>query len=459
MLLAFSMILFQSIAFCAFKEKTKQKPNKRVKAKNIVVMISDGCDYNHVDAASLYQYGETRTQVYEHFPFRLGMSTYMNGQTYEPQNAWRDFNYVKYGYTDSAAAATAISCGVKTYSGAIGVDITGSPVTHIIERAEEQGKATGVVTSVQFSHATPAGFVAHNTSRSNYADIANEMIYESALEVIMGCGHPLYTDDHMQWFTKVPYSYEYKYVGGIYTWYDLAGGSATGADADGDGITDEWTVIQTRYEFQDLINNPAPPKRVIGIPQVLRTLQQKRSGNRYADPYIEPFNEGVPTLEEMTGAALNILDEDPDGFFLMVEGGAVDWASHSNQPGRLIEEQVDFNRAVEAVVDWVRENSNWGETLLIVTADHETGYLTGLNSGQTVDGPVWNELTNNGIGSLPGMEWHSGGHTNSLVPFYAKGRGSWGFMIKALFGRQKDPVRWYYIDNTDIADVIFNLLQ
>ncbi len=82
----------------------------------------------------------------------------------------------------------------------------------------------------------------------------------------------------------------------------------------------------------------------------------------YADPYAEPLIDSVPTLEEMTRAALNIVDNDPDGFVLMVEGGAVDWAAHANHSGRVIEEEIDFNHSVEAVVEWVEKNSNWGET-------------------------------------------------------------------------------------------------
>ena len=310
--------------------------------------------------------------------------------------------------------------------------------------------ATGVVTSVQFSHATPAGFVAHNSSRNNYAQIAQEMINASAVDCIMGCGHPYYNTDGD--FTTRPSTF--KYVGGQTTWDALVAGTA-GADADGDSIDDPWTLIQSRAEFQALADGNTP-KRVCGIAQVHKTLQQERSGDDHADPYVVPLTETVPTLEEMTNAALNVLDEDPEGFFLMVEGGAVDWASHNNQSGRMIEEQADFNKAVEAVINWIKKNSNWGETLLIVTADHETGYLTGPDSGDTPTVPVWNDLVNNGRGVLPDFEWHSGSHTNSLVPFYAKGRGARLFK-KATAG--DDPVRGTYVDNTSVANVIFQLLE
>jgi alkaline phosphatase len=433
-------------------KKDNNKAGLEHAPKNIIIMISDGCGYNHVDAASLYQFGQVGTQLYEDFPVRCGMSTFAAGGSYDPNQSWSSFDYVKSGYTDSAAAATAMSTGVKTYSGAIGLDIHKNPLTHLIDRCEQLGKATGAITTVQLSHSTPAGFVAHNESRYNYAAIANEMFYKSALEVIMGAGHPMYNNDN-QVITN-PDDFEYKYVGGETTWADLSDGKLTGADSDGDGLADDWTVIEKRSDFQVLMNGPTP-SRVIGIAQVNGTLQQKRSGDGKATPYVVPLNQNVPTLAEMTKAVLNVLDNDPNGFFLMVEGGAVDWACHGNQSGRVIEEEIDFNKSVEAVLEWVRASSNWDETLVIVTADHECGYLTGPDSGQTDDGPVWNPLVNNGHEHQPRMEWHSGNHTNSLIPFYAKGRGAHLFKKS---GVNTDPVRGGYIDNTDIANLIFSLL-
>jgi alkaline phosphatase len=342
-----------------------------------------------------------------------------------------------------------MSTGYKTYGGAIGVDVEEEDLTHAMEVAEEQGKSTGVVTSVEFSHATPAGFVAHNVSRNNYAEIANEMIYDSALEVIMGAGAPDYDNSGN---STSPAGRE-KYVGGAATFADLTDDfMATGADADGDGLDDDddWRVIRSREEFRAMASGDTPA-RVIGLPFVYQTLQYNRGGDSYADPYVEPLTETVPTLEEMTKAALNVLDNDEDGFVLMIEAGAVDWAGHGNKSGRLIEEQIDFNKSVEAVCAWVKANSNWGETLLVVTGDHETGYLTG-----PISDPNWEPLVNNGAGNLPGMEWHSGGHTNQLIPFFAKGTAASMFK-ESIEG--DDPVRGPYLDNTAIGKVIIDILS
>jgi alkaline phosphatase len=425
--------------------------------KNVIVMISDGMGFNHTLSTSYYSYGKPNGQIYARFPFKMAASTYAAadfefapptdpcvGWGYDPYTYWSNFSYANLCYTDSASAATAIATGVKTYNAAIGVDLYQQPVKNVVEAAEELGKSTGVITSVPISHATPAGFVAHNVSRNDYAGLAMEMIHESAVDVIMGAGHPFYTDHGI--FQETPINF--RYVGGEATWDALLAGTA-GGDANGDGIADPWVFIQERAAFQSLASGPTPD-RVIGVAQVYSTLQQGRAGDVFADPFVVPLNPNVPTLVEMTHAALNILDDNPEGFLLMIEGGAVDWAAHSNQSGRMIEEQIDFDAAVEAVVSWVNANSNWGETLLIVTADHETGYLTGPGSD-----PGWNPIVNNGKGNLPGMEWHSPNHTNSLVPFFAKSADARWFNKFAI---NFDPVRGKYIDNTDIANTIFQLL-
>jgi alkaline phosphatase len=299
--------------------------------KNVIILIADGAGFNHFRAADYYQCGRVPCLPYEGlpagagFPAKLAITTFPAGGSYDPNAARDSFDYVNAGCTDSAAAATAMATGVKTYNTAIGVDVNGAPLLNLLERAEQLGKSTGVVTSVPFSHATPAGFVVHNVYRDNYTQIADDMVTKSAAEVIMGCGNPLFDADGK------PRPSQYQYVSSK-TWSDLNAGLA-GADADGDGVPDHWTLVQTRTKFQNLATGPTP-KRVCGIAQVADTLQEHRSGNAFAAPYQVPLTQTVPTLEEMTRAALNVLDDDPNGFFIMIEGGAVDWAAHANQSGR-----------------------------------------------------------------------------------------------------------------------------
>lgn len=414
--------------------------------KNLILLIGDGMGFQHIQAASYYTSGEAASQVYNSFPVQLGMSTYPAGGYYTPEIAWSDFSYVTGAATDSAAAATALSTGGKTISGAIGVDANGVPLRHAVEIASQVGKASGIVTSVQISHATPAGFAAHNLSRSNYVELANELIYTSTLQVLIGSGHPCYDDDG-NWNGCTG---SYQYIGGETTWSDLADGEAAGADTNGDGVPDPWTVVETAADFQGLASGAAPA-RLLGLVQVHQTLQQKRSGDLTAAPYVVPPLEDIPTLSDLAVAALNVLEDDPDGFFLMIEGGAIDWASHANQAGRMLEEQVAFDAAVQAVVDWVETRSSWEETLVIVTADHETGYLNGPGSD-----PTWEPLVNNGPGSLPGLAYHSQTHTNSLVPVFARGLGDHLLLDAA---QRIDPQRGPFLDNTDLGQVMIHLLS
>ncbi len=395
---------------------TPQAPSApdNMNPKNIIVMISDGAGYAQFAAGCMFEHGEAADPMYESFPVQIAMSTWAAGGSYDPAQAADDFDYVKKGATDSAAAGTAMATGTKTYSGAIGVDEDREPLMNATEAAEAAGKASGVVTSVQLAHATPATYVAHNESRNNYEAIAREMILDSAVDVIMGAGHPARDNDSKPIEEG---DRDYAMVGGADTWAALQAGTA-GGDADGDGQPDPWTLVESLENFEALASGDAPD-RVIGVAPVASTLQHRRSGDGEAGAYEVPLTEGVPSLALMTRGALNVLDNDPDGFFLMVEGGAVDWAGHGNQCGRLIEEQIDFNRAVAAVVEWVEAESSWDDTLVIVTADHETGYLTGPDAEQYCDGPVCE-----GVGVMPSVEWHSGGHTNQLVPFYARGAGA-----------------------------------
>jgi len=457
-------VLLLSIAFATLtvlyigSQQAAEPPSP---VRNIIIMIGDGMGYNHVEAASLYRFGETGGQVYCSFPVQFGMSTHSyDGTKYDPDKAWTDFNFVRSFPTDSAASATALSTGVKTSYKTVGRQYYGGVIENLMERAEKYSKATGVVSSVPFAHATPACYVAHNISRYSYEDIAREMIKQSRLEVIMGTGHPLYDDDGG--LLNEPMHYEM--VGGKQVWERLLAGMI-GSDADGDLESDPWTLVQTREEFLALTSGETP-KRVIGIPQVHTTLQLRRRGVDLPSdrsnvtvidttPFETPYNKGVPTLAEMSLAALSVLSRSPSGgdhgFVVMIEGGAIDWAAHANRSARFIEEQIDFDKAVEAVIEWVDQNSNWDETLLIVTADHETGYLLGPDSN-----PEWTPLLNNGKGKLPGLQWNSKGHTNSLVPLYAKGRAA---ALLEQYADETDPVRGRYVDNTEIAKLIFELIE
>ena len=364
------------------------------------------------------------------------------------------YKYLRQNCTDSAAAGTAFSTGQKTYNGAINwansPATVGAPLVTIAELAKADGKKVGVVTTVPWSHATPATLGgAHNLLRSNYSAIANEMLNSSTLDVIMGCGNPDYDPVGAPAATK-----DYQYVGGQATWDALKAGTLAGG----------WSLVQSKAEFEALVTGPTSA-RVVGTAQVGMTLQQQRTttqdwnGNgtiNDADKLVAPaygdsFLSTVPTLTTMTRGALNVLDGSPGGFFLHVEGGAVDWAAESNQAGRAIEEMADFNDAVQAVVDWVSINSNWNETLLLVTTDHGTGQPYGPDSATVAFDPIGN----NGAGNMPGVRWESSQHDNELVPLYARGVGA--DLLQGLLDGT-DPIRDAFVDNTDVYGVMYAVM-
>jgi len=423
-------------------------------AKNVILMISDGCGANQILATDYFTTGKAGSQIYESFPVKLNVSTFSYGEigkddnlagVYNPDTAWSDFDQMTQHPTDSAAAATAMSTGIKTYNTAIGVNEDLQPLRNITQSFEALGRSTGVVTSVEFSSATPAAFIAHNKKRDHYAEIANEMILESATDVIMGTGNPFY-DDNGQHREMVSVE-EYQYVGGRSTWDGLVAG-AVGNDANGDGDIEVWQLIQTKDEFTAL-QFGATPERVIGVPQVYTTLQEARSGEKNPTAFGAAFLKSVPDLSVMVKGALNVLDDNQAGFFLMIEGGAVDWASADNHSGRLIEEQAAFNAAAAVVCNWVEQNSSWDETLVIVTADHETGYLSGQKG-------IFSNVMNNGRWKIPTMVWNSRSHTNQLVPLFAKGPGAELFRQLA---DEKDPKQGAYLDNTEIFRGILDLAR
>lgn len=123
------------------------------------------------------------------------MSTFQEGNSYDPEKAWNDLDYVNEDYTDSAAAGTAMATCSKTENGMIGVTSYGATVQNTSEHAIDNGKSAGVVSSVPFNHATPAAWAAHNDDRSDFHAMADEMI-GGDLDVIMGAGHPLYDADN-----------------------------------------------------------------------------------------------------------------------------------------------------------------------------------------------------------------------------------------------------------------------
>jgi alkaline phosphatase len=442
----FGMVAFALTVFAtgAWAEDTAEKG-----PKNIIVMVGDGMGFAQVEAAGLYFHGDPKGQPFWKFN-PLAMTTFSeSGNGYDPKRTAGDFDYVRKGATDSAAAATTLSTGGKTLNKRIGQDADGNPLRHLYTDAEAMGKSTGVLSTVYLSHATPVSFAVHAKSRNDVEKLAQSLLRDSSLDLVIGAGHPWYDDDSKQVgglgnnIYKTDGSYDR--IGGEGLWHDIRDGKA-GGDANGDGKADPWRLIDDIVGFEALAKDGRNAGRILGVLPVASTLQFNRGGDKQAAPYAVPPTKGLPDMALLVRGALNVLGQNPDGFFLMAEGGAIDWAGHGNSFGRLIEEQHDFDLAIAAVVEWVEKNSSWDDTLLVITADHETGYLCGPGSD-----PEVRPLENRGRGAVPGFEWHSKSHTNQLVPLFSKGNGADKFLdlIKG-----KDPRRGPYVDNADVPAVI-----
>ena len=232
--------------------------------------------------------------------------------------------------TDSAAGATAFACGVVTYRGAVGVDADGRPCRTVLEVAEAQGMATGLVTTTALTDATPAAFAAHVLQRGDHSAIAEQMLAQG-VEVLLGGG--------ARWFMPAP--------GGL--------------REDDRNLMDE-----ARDAGYAVVTDPAAlpdasaPLLGLFAPAVMAYEMDR-------DP------EEEPSLVAMTEKALAVLREAPGGFFLLVETEGTDEAGHDNDPAALARETEQFDAAVAVALDFAEAD---GETLVVATSDHETGGLT-----------------------------------------------------------------------------------
>ena len=252
--------------------------------------------------------------------------------------------------TESAAAATAIASGSKTTSGGVGLDAEGNRVETIAELALKNGRKVGIISSVTINHATPAAFYAHNRSRNNYYEIGLDMV-ASNFDYFGGGGVDRNNDRNNE-----------KYKGDIYALAREAG----------------YTVARTVADIRALKPGEDNAKKVMAFPH---------SG---AIPYALDSNEGDIRLPEFTKQAIELLDN-PNGFFIMVEGGKIDWACHNNDGAAAILDIIEFDDAVKAAFEFADKKP--GEVLIVVTGDHETGMLSVSHS--STDAQVYVSLLAN----------------------------------------------------------------
>lgn len=465
-----------------------------------------------------------------------------------------DKEYIKYSYPDSANTATTLYTGVKSYNNAMGVDIYEKKLKTILEIAKEQGKSTGLVTSVPVSHATPgaaASFVnrrnkydsVYDSSKSNQDSILQQILLNFQPNVLLGGGHPLdfenktnkgpvlkytyITQDTYEHLKKNPRSNRYGYTflergpnatqklldtaakidpnkgGRLFGLYGARGqnGNLPTSSSKGDYSTtglDNFSLYSTVAKSinsnagQTAANCPSgklipgtsrdciPVIDAAGNPTsgpTPDTVRPLAPGETDASFIAREINEN-PTLADLTTAALKILGKDKDGFWLMVEGGDIDWAAHDDNMDNLIGTVNDFDKAVQQVITWIEKNGGWSKNLLLVTADHDH-YLT-LNNNfvskltanpdpSKARGLKYNakDITYNQHnsqdaghfwGSDPNYKYLWGSHSRRIVPVYYQGAfsstltGSFGkgFKMKDSSGAYSVPGVQGAIDQSHI---------
>ena len=337
----------------------------------------------------------------------------------------RGYRWLRATAPDSANTATSIFTGVSTYAGAINVDGAGTPVPAVSRAAADRGKAVGIVSTVPFSHATPAcASGASVVRRDMYHEITHQMLTSDICTVIAGAGHPEYDDN-----AERRESPKYKFISEE-DWTALRSGTlaptapVAGTPGDAHDTLVAWTLVDDVESARSLAEGDTP-ERVFIVGRAAQALQQVRAPHHGGDstpPGGHALNTGVPTLQELALAAINAVDDDPDGFFLVIEGGAVDWAMHDNQIGRMIEEMDDYHSTIEtvcAMLDSGGRGFDWSDTLVIITADHDHLLL-----GPDSDTVPFQPLEDRGKGNLPGFKWHSNSHSNNPVPLFARGKGA-----------------------------------
>ncbi|MCV3213628.1 alkaline phosphatase [Plectonema radiosum NIES-515] len=396
-------------------------------------------------------------------------------------NPWTpgtDPQYIQYSYPDSANTATTLYTGVKSYNNAIAVDIYEQPLETILATASLNGKSTGLVTSVPIDHATPGAAAATVNRRGKYDSEypALDSILQQELRVfqptvLLGGGHPLSTpgdplpegvepNTSNEFISKSTYAelsnnptsniYNYTFLergtdaasrlastaanldpnngDRLLGLYGARGqnGNLPVSSANGDYSTTGLDMFSLFSSAQaGNVRNITPG---IANPDTLRPLLP---GETDASFIAREINEN-PTLQNLTTAALNVLGKDQDGFWLMVEGGDIDWSAHDNNIDNLIGTVNDFDKAVKSTIDWINSNGGWEDNLLIVTADHDHYLNLNPNFAQLLQQngaealTAQNDPTQAGHfwGSNPDVKYGWGNHSNRPVPVYYQGAGS-----------------------------------
>lgn len=378
--------------------------------KNVIFIQGDGMGIAHREFIRLATVGKVRDLKMNQLP----VAGLVHTHSLDPDET----------VTDSASAATAFATGVKSYNGAIGVDVNGRPVTTVLELAKRAGKATGLVTTSQVTDATPASFAAHVRNRSDQSEIARQYLEKTKPDVILGGGEDF--------------------------WYP-AGDPGAYPDNPPKDPTEESKgtkgnlVARAEQLGYDYVTNAAElkaskAKRLLGLFANEEMFEHRNEGQGGSyDPEV--------TLPTMAKKALDVLDDDRQGFFLVIEEEGIDEMAHHNNAHLLLKAGKALDATVGLALDFQRRHP---DTLIVVAGDHETGGLA-IENVDAADESGDGESTEDGPFTVRGtklkfyVDWTTEGHTAADTPITAGGPGA-----SALEG---------VIENTEVFDAMVKAMR
>lgn len=370
--------------------------------KNIIYMIPDGGGYPVFDFANLVKkQGGFSDSIY---PYKTKVDKgEMNLKPYLAGSARTAPHFMSGEVTDSAAAGTALATGVKTVNGYVGIDHNKKPRVNILEAAQSKGKATGLISTYEWVHATPATFSAHAIDRNDYKNIYRQ-IENKGIDVVLGTGY------------------------GAVSSY---GGTIQTAAENGYNVINKKSDLVAVKAGDKLWGNMANPNFSYDI-------------NLSADE---------ANLAQMTRAAITALSGDEDGFFLMIEGGKVDTGGHSNDAVVTTSEYLAFDAAFGVALEYAMSRD---DTLIICTPDHDTGGMI-FTGADEMESEVTSVI--NGIDPST-IEWETSGHSAHNVPVWMYiPEGIEGIEgLNSVLGDTETTRSDYVIENTDIAPYLANLM-
>ncbi len=301
--------------------------NERGKAKNVIMLIADGMS---TEAITLARHTKGDSLAMDEISVGSVITSWANGPI-----------------TDSAPGGTVYAAGEKTNNKYIGTSVNDTPMASILEGAESVGKATGIVATSEITHATPGDFTAHTNNRKYYNQILQQQINQD-MEVVLGGGFNKASGFSSEVSSDEFESYYEEQVNNIKEeGFDFITTKDQLTSYDGDKLWGSFADADLKYDF-----------------------------DRQSD------NDNVqPSLAEMTNKAIEVLNKDEDGFFLMVEGSKVDWAAHANNTVGIVSDILAFDEAVKAAIEFAKTDGN---TVVVVTTDHG-------NSGITIGSSYYNE--------------------------------------------------------------------